>query len=43
MHDSGGYKCKCRKCRRKHATMFWTIVFLLIVIIALMMRQQRLL
>ena len=38
MYDT---KCGCRKCQRKHSTMFWTIVFLLIVIIALMMRQQR--
>lgn len=35
--------CGCRKCYRKHKMMFWTIVGLLLVIVALLMKQQRML
>jgi hypothetical protein len=35
------WKCGCRKCKAKHGMMFWTIVFLLLVIIALLMRQNK--
>lgn len=35
--------CKCPKCKRKHGLMFWTIVALLLLIIALLMKQNKML
>ena len=37
----GAWECACRKCRRKHEMMFWSIVLLLLVIIGLFMRQLK--
>lgn len=34
----GQDKCVCRVCRGKHMLMFWTIVALLLVILALLVR-----
>lgn len=48
MHSEGGCtgrkmraQCGCPLCKQKHDMMFWTIVLLLLVIIALMLKQMR--
>ena len=34
-------RCGCRKCYGRHTLMFWTIVTLLLIIIVMLMRQNK--